>query len=205
MACEKPREGHPPPSPEGAASPRRWAQPQAASRRSGTGRDSPFCLLQRPGGLGRVGGTLLPSTDASGKAPGARRTGGALCKLLTSRSPPNLAQRGRNGVHAVGEKSSGRDSGRLTFRSSALQPRIPPKSYCNCKSPSERARRADCSCHGGRLGACSLHSLTGSSSSRCHRAVRPSVCPSRPTRSPVPGPLASPRAATPTGQLPHSH
>lgn len=95
-------------------------------------------------------------------------------------------------VRAVGEKSSGRGSGRLTFRSSALQPRIPPKSYCNCGSPTERERRAGCSCHCGRSGACSLRSLTGSSSARRRSAVRPSHPPHSLARSQS---LAAPPAA----------
>lgn len=58
-SSEKPRECHPPPSPEGTASPRRWAKPQAAGRRSRTGRDGHFCPLQRLEGLDRRGGHAL--------------------------------------------------------------------------------------------------------------------------------------------------
>lgn len=70
-ACEKPRQGHPPPSPAGAAS-------QSLALGAATG-----CQPQEPQGQGRcllpfaeaqrgsaaLGGTLLPSTGASGKVP----------------------------------------------------------------------------------------------------------------------------------------
>ena len=100
-------------------------------------------------------------------------------QTLNHSLPISLAQPGSTGVRAEGKQSSGRGSGRLTFRSSALQPRIPPKSYCNCRSPTERERRAGCSCHRRRAGACFPHSFAGSSSARRRRAVRPS----RPARS----------------------
>lgn len=59
------------------------------------------------------------------------------------------------------------------------------QSHIATAGPPQRERLVGCSCHRGHAGSCSLHSLTGSSSARRRRAVRPS----RPARS---RPLASP-------------
>lgn len=146
----------------------------ARAARAGTV-TSALCKASR--GSTGVRGTLFPSTHASGVFQRKKGgIGGTRCKLWTTCSPLTLHS---PAVRAGDKQSLGRGSGRLTFRSFALQPRIPPKSYCNCRSPTERERRAGCSCHRRRAGACFPHSLAGSSSARRHRAVRPS----RPARS----------------------
>lgn len=50
---------------------------------------------------------------------------------------------GSAGSPAAGGAAAPESADTLTFRSSALTPRIPPKSYCKCES---LTRRAGCSC-----------------------------------------------------------
>lgn len=62
---------------------------------------------------------------------------------------------GSAGSPAAGGAAVPESAGTLTFRSSALPPRIPPKSYCKCES---LTWRAGCSCPPSarrRLCACS--------------------------------------------------
>lgn len=146
------------------------------------------------------GGTLFPSAGTAGSVPEEERREVPFANFCTltppqaSHSPAALGCRAR--------QSFTRGSGRLTFRSFALQQRIPPKSYCNCRSPTERERRGS-SCTLGRAGAGSVLP---------HRLLQR---PPPPRSPPLPpgsfarhhgAPLsAPPGAAQPTPQLPHSH
>lgn len=148
-ACEKPRQGHPPPSPAGAASQSlalgaaTGCQPQGPQG-AGT---VPSALCRGPEGLGRVRGHAPSVHRRLWEGSQERRAGGASANFQPLARRQTLHSRDALRCAQWARRSSGRGSGRLTFQSSALQPRIPPKSYCNCGSPTERERRAGCSCH----------------------------------------------------------
>lgn len=197
--------------------------PQAASHGSRTGSDGHCCPLQRPrrGSFG-LGGTLFQSVGAPRRVP--REQGRELpCANFSASSPASLPQPGCTGERGVGKRSLGRKSpqadspfGLLLSSREFLQSHI-----ANCRSPRERARRAGCSCHGERAGACFLHSLTGAAPAA--QALALSGRPS-PARAPPPVPAAAAPATPPAllarslpgprlatgrttliGQLPPSH
>lgn len=160
----------------------------------------PFARAELSRVGGGEGGHSLFVRGHPWEDPRGRKTRGALCKLLHAHSA--AASHSPAALGRTAGQSSGRSSGRLTFRSFALQQRIPPKSYCNCRSPTERERRGS-SCTLGRAGAGSV---------LLHRLLQRPPPPRSPPRQP--GSLArhlrAPRsvpagAAQPTPQLPHSH
>lgn len=187
----------PPPSPEGAASPRRWAQPQAASRRSRTGRDGPFCPLPRPGGARPGGGGARSFRPPEPLRRSPKETGGRwLCKLLTARSPANLAQPGRAGCAQWARRAPGEAPAALPF-GLLLSSREFFQSHIATAGPPQRESgvRAAPATVGARAPAL----YAPSQAPPAPAAAAPSVRPSRPTRSPAPTPSQFHR------QLPHSH
>lgn len=199
---EKPQECHPPPSPEGAASPWRRALTEDASCRSRTGKEGPSTLCKGSEGLSRAGGHALFVRGHPWEGPPrGRKMRGITSANFCTLTPPQ-ASHSPAALGCTAGQSSGRGSGRLTFRSLALQQRIPPKSYCNCRSPTERERRGS-SCTLGRAGAGSVLP---------HRLLQRPPPPRSPPRPPgsfarhLRAPLSvPPGAAQPTPQLPHSH